>query len=216
MSGVLFRTTVLRNVTLVLLVAIPPPPEPLLNLIMLPVSEVVPRLEMPPPRPPATLPENDVPKMRDMPGDWAFRPPPLIGAVFPEKLDPVTVSMPEFIMPPPPTPVVVFAVKWVRLTNAVALALLESAPPLPAVLPERMTRLSLTVPPFRIPPPRLAVFPSRMETEVTCSVAAAATSRIRRFVTDVRLITVLYPPATVICPVMTGRPSLAVAGVVMS
>jgi hypothetical protein len=67
LSGVLFRTTVLRNLTLVLPVAIPPPPEPLLNLITLPVSDVVPRLEMPPPRPPATLPENDVPKMRDMP-----------------------------------------------------------------------------------------------------------------------------------------------------
>jgi hypothetical protein len=46
-------------------------------------------------------------------------------------------------------------------------------------------------------------------------VAAAATSRIRKFVTDVRLITVLYPPERVISPVMTGRPSLAVAGVVM-
>jgi hypothetical protein len=66
---------------LVLPVAIPPPDDPLLCRTALPKSVVVPRLEMAPPRPPATLPVNELRKMRETPADWVFRPPPLIGAL---------------------------------------------------------------------------------------------------------------------------------------
>src|ERR1700727_1309672 len=92
LSGVLATTLVSRRVTLVLPVAIPPPLEALFSRTVLPVSEGVPRLEIAPPGPPEVLRVNVLREIRDVPPDWVFRPPPLIGAVFPVTMVPSSVS----------------------------------------------------------------------------------------------------------------------------
>src|SRR6266702_3001279 len=61
------------------------------------------------------------------------RPPPLIGAVLLRMLPWNTVRKPELMMPPPPTPVVVFWLISVLEMLAVAPARLATPPPLPAL-----------------------------------------------------------------------------------
>ena len=68
MSGVLKATSVNRSVIVPLrLLEMPPPSAPLLNTTRSPVSRVLPRLEIPPPRPPARLRATNVPLIRDVP-----------------------------------------------------------------------------------------------------------------------------------------------------
>jgi len=86
--------------------------------------------------------------IRDVPAAWVLRPPPLIGAEFPERTLADSVSVPELRMAPPPTPVVVLPLIWVWETLAVAPALFASPPPLPAVFPESLDWLTTRVPAF--------------------------------------------------------------------
>jgi hypothetical protein len=80
LSGVLSVTVEFFSVTLMLPVAIPPALEPVLNRTEEPVSVVVPRFDIAPPRLPETLRVNWLPMMWEIPDGWVFRPPPLIGA----------------------------------------------------------------------------------------------------------------------------------------
>ena len=120
LSGMLFETIDTRRVTLLFPVAIPPPLDPVFRWTKVPSSDVVPRLDIAPPRPPETLRSKTLSTIRDVPAAWVFRPPPLIGAVFPERELPTSVRLPELMMPPPPTPVVVFPSNTVWMTFAVA------------------------------------------------------------------------------------------------
>ena len=131
-------------------------------------------------------------------------------------VDLTTVSVPELMMPPPPTPVVVFPLNVVLVISAAPLALFDTPAPLPARFPDSTTWLSRRVPAFRRPPPRPAVFPFWMETLLTWSVPPAATSRTRNNGVNVsRLSTVCGAPTRLIGAVMIGSPSAAVAGVLM-
>jgi hypothetical protein len=168
LSGALLVTVELCSVTLVFPVAIPPPPEPLLNRTDEPEIVVVPRLDSPP-RPPDTLFTIWLWVMWDIAALWVFRPPPLIGAWLPEMLLSASVSVPKLIMPPPPTPVVVFWVMVALSRTAVAPAEFDSAPPLAALFPENVTFLIRRVPAFRMPPPSPAVLPFWMDRLLTSS-----------------------------------------------
>ena len=100
-------------------------------------------------------------------------------------------------------------------------ATMATAPPALALLPDMVTRSStrMLLVLVRIPPPLEAapLFPFRMKIPATLSRAPAATSKIRKTVATVgsRLIVVLGPPTIVTFLVITGSPSVAVAGVVM-
>ncbi len=163
LSGVFLETIECCRVTLLFPVAIPPPLDPLFILTCVRFSDVVPRLDIPPPRPPETLPTKLLRMIRDVPDVWVFRPPPLIGAELSERVLPASDSIPELRIPPPPTPVVVFLSITASDTSAVAPARFASAPPLPAVFPENLTVSSRRVPAFRMPPPSPLVLPFIME-----------------------------------------------------
>jgi hypothetical protein len=175
-------------------------------------------LDIPPPRPPATFPVKMLWVMMEVPLDCVFRPPPLIGAELPAMMPPLSVSWPEFIMPPPPTPVVVLSVNWAPTMLAVPLAALSSPPPLPALLPDRSTWVKAQD--ARVPDAAAqaggapvpdgdagqAEAPARGDVQDAKAVAAAW----------LRLITVYSLPVRLIAEVMTGSPSPAAAGVVLA
>lgn len=174
LSGLLPATVEFRSVTFVFPVAIPPPAEPWFCRTTVPMSVVVPRFDIAPPRPPDVLSRNMLEMSCELPELWVFRAPPLIGAAFPVNVLPVTVSRPELRMAPPPTLVVVFPVNVLPDTVAVAPALLASPPPLPAVFPVNVSWVRMTAPAFRMAPPRAGESPFRTVTLLSWSVPAGS------------------------------------------
>lgn len=82
MSGVLPRTTDRHSVTFAFPVAIPPPPlAAVLRVTIVRRSDVVPRLENPPPSVPVSLRLKTLPMTRVMPPGCVLMPPPLIPAL---------------------------------------------------------------------------------------------------------------------------------------